>query len=172
LVDGASDPHLARDLVAVVVHVLEDGRATAEVEVLGGVTQSDDRPVEVETSRLSVYEPSGDTLFEGHISEIEVRMPEGGPPSTVLYADGDAPLGMPGPVVPLHVGREIRSGSVRRRAGGSTARCVAVVPGLRPGSRVDLVTVPDPGIGGEFEVVEVWHRWDARGLWVEFVATA
>ena len=127
--------------------------------------------VRVEATGLAIDLPSGGRAFSGKLTQIETRMDEAAVPSKVLYARGTAPERASDSAVPLHIGAELVSGSVRRSADGATARCVAATVELGYGSRVTLIT-GDPEFDGHFEVTEVWHRFDtAGGLRVEFVAT-
>jgi hypothetical protein len=152
-----------------VVHVVE-GRATAEVGVVSPLRPPMPR-VGVEATRLAIDLPSGGRAFSGKLTQIETRMDEAAAPSKVFYARGTAPERTSDSAVPLHIGAELVSGSVRRSADGATACCVAATVELRYGSRVTLIT-GDPEFDGHFEVTEVWHRFDtAGGLRVEFVAT-
>ncbi|QBR91099.1 hypothetical protein [Nocardioides euryhalodurans] len=170
LLRGGSDRRLTQGLVALSVHVVDDGRATAEVEVTGhpeGVTL---KGAKVGASTLAIRLTADEDDFIGGVTEVETRLVAGAAPTTVLRADGTARVADSATAVTLTFGAEIQSGSVRRRAGGTIARCRATAPGLRHGSRITLAT-PGRGADADLEVVEIWHRFDAaHGLWVELVA--
>ena len=168
-VNSAPAPGLTSNLTSMVVHVVE-GRATAEVGVVSPLMPPMPR-VGVEATRLSIDLPLGSTVFSGTLTQIETRMDEVAAQSKVLHARGTAPEWASDSAMPLHIGAELVSGSVRRSADGATARCVAATVELRFGSRVTLIT-GDPEFDGHFEVTEIWHRFDtAGGLRVEFVAS-
>ena len=167
--DSEPAPGLTSSLNSMVIHVVE-GRATAEVGVDSPLGPPMPR-VGVEATRLAIDLPSGGRAFSGTLTQMETRMDEAAGPSKVLYASGTAPESASESAVPLHVGAELLSGSVRRSADGVTARCVVATVELRYGSRVTLIT-GDPEFDGQFRVTEVWHRFDtASGLRVEFLAT-
>ncbi len=152
------------------VHVAGDAHANAELVLSGPHAGAPLRPVELETTTLSI-DSSGERVFSGRITELETRLPAGGEPVTVVHARGTAPEAGSTAITRLRFGAELVSGSVRRQVGGSTARCLTTERGLRLRSAID-VTTADPAFDGLFAVVELWHRFDARrGLWAEFVAT-
>ncbi len=169
VVNGAPALRLSSSLESMVVHVAE-GRATAEVRVRSPLDSPTPR-VGVEATRLAIDLPRGGRAFSGKLTHIETRMEEGAAPSKVFHARGTASDGASDSAVTLRIGAELVSGSVRRSAESATARGVATTVQLREGSRVTLIT-GDPEFDGDFEVVEIWHRFDtALGLRVEFRAT-
>lgn len=171
-IDGVASTDLRTALSAMVVHVLA-GRATAHVEVVGTLV-SDLVPglgLGLGRTVLAVH-VSGEQLFTGELIELETRTsPSGAAPLLVLRAEGIAPLEETG-VVELRIGADLESGSVQDRVDGRTARGLTPRLGLRRGSQV-ILTTADPHFDGPFEVVELWHRWDAAaGLRTEFLAHA
>lgn len=168
VVDRALAPALSSRLVAMVIHVV-GGRASAEVHLTGPSDPSVTR-VEVGTTRLAIRLPSGDKLFTGRIAEVETRMGEDASTTVVLFARGSAPTRDSDRVMPLRIGADLVSGSVRRGTEGASARGVTTVQ-LRYGSRIRLLS-DEAEFEGLFQVTELWSRFDAqRGLRVEFVAT-
>ncbi|MGZ8705740.1 MAG: hypothetical protein ACXWYB_13895, partial [Aeromicrobium sp.] len=122
-VNRAPAPGLTSSLVSMVVHVVE-GRATAEVRIVSPLKPPMPR-IGVTATTLAIDLPSGGRVFSGKLTQIETRMEEDAAPSKVLYARGTAPDGASDSAVPLRIGVELVSGSVRRSADGATARCVA-----------------------------------------------
>ena len=169
-IDGAASTPLRTALSAMVVHVLA-GRATAHFEVVGTVVDDVFTGLELGRTVLAVH-VSGEQVFTGALIELETRTSQPGtPPLLVLGAEGIAPVEETG-VVELRIGADLESCSVRHRSDGWTARGETHRLGLRSGSKVILATA-DLHFDGRFEVVELWHRWDATaGLRTEFVAHA
>ncbi len=168
-VDGAEVPEISRSVSSFVVHVTAR-RASATLEIAGPLPDADTFRVDVPATMLALMLTPQEECFNGHLTAVEARMQAGLAPSTVLTALGTAPDDSSGAATPLRFGVEIESGSVRRTRRGSTARCMSATPGLRRGSWVDLTT-HDPPFDGFFQVVELWHRFDAVGGYrVEFVA--
>lgn len=169
-IDGAASSPLRTALSAMVVHVLA-GRATAHFEVVGTVVDDVFTGLELGRTALAVH-VSGEQVFTGELIELETRTSQPGtPPLLVLGAEGIAPVEENG-VVELRIGADLESCSVRHRSDGWTARGETHRLGLRSGSKVILATA-DLHFDGRFEVVELWHRWDATaGLRTEFVAHA
>jgi hypothetical protein len=168
VVGGEPLPHLARDLVSMVVHDVA-GRATAEVE-LSGSPEDPPRGGDDLGATLAVRLWAAGDVFAGSIVEIELRHDAAGAPSTILRAAGQPPDDVRASPLSLRFGHEIQTGSVRRRADGSTAHCVVGAERLSLATPVTLVT-QTPDFDGPFEIVELWHRFDLTdGLRVEFVA--
>lgn len=169
-IDGVASTHLRTALSAMVVHVLA-GRATADVEVVGTLVSDLVPGLQLGRTVMAVH-VSGEQLFTGELIELETRTsPSGAAPLLVLRAEGIAALEETG-VVELRNGADLESGSVQHRVDGRTARGLTPRLGLRRGSTV-ILTTADPHFDGPFEVVELWHRWDATaGLRTEFLAHA
>lgn len=169
ILNGRPSPELGRDLVSLCVHAVE-GKAAAEV-VLAGHSQADlPSGTGIFEAELKIQLAADDECFSGQITAVEGRMPPGTSPQTVLFAAGASPDGSVRSIIPLHFGAELDSASVRREAGGSTARCVSSALGLRCNSRVELST-QNPTLDGRFQIVEIWYRVDSStGVKVEFIA--
>jgi hypothetical protein len=171
LVNGALAAELMRNLESLCVHVV-DGQSSAEVVLVGVLPEVLWTAGAPEGANLTIRFSPDVECFSGLLREVEARtLPDLGH-KTALFASGTSPEGSELPVMPLRFGAEADWGSLRRGAQSSTAHVVSTESSLRWHSRISLTT-PDPAFGGQFEIVELWYRFDAvRGLKVELIGNA
>ena len=168
-VNGAPSAKLTGNLETLSVHLVE-GRATAEVVLVGLVHDAPSTRADIEQTSLAIMLSVDETCFSGRLTEIEARMSDAGH-RTVLFADGTSPDGGALASIPLRFGAEVEAASVRHGTHTSTAHGVSTHLGLRWNSRISLTTL-DPAFDGLFRVVELRYRFDtSRGVRVEFIAT-
>src|SRR5262245_50238442 len=156
LVDGAVERDLARGLQSLAVHSV-DGRSDTSLRVLGRVDDLLPRGFSFGTTEIGVR-VDGEEVFGGTLDQLDLRAPEGEPPSLLLHASGTAGAARSRRTVSVLYGEDLVAVSVRRRADTTRARCVLRSTRVHCGSRIRMAT-PDPVFDGVLTVVELWHRY-------------
>ena len=173
VLDGVPHRTMTRDLHAATVHAAA-GQARGELVFVA--QQLRQTGVVLGRTSLGLRVDDHD-VFNGQVTDAVLSAGSGAgsrpaAPLLTLRASGPVATARSSRPRPLAFGREILSGSVRRRSTGLVARCVTSAVWLRCGSRV-LLSTPDPEFDGEFRVRELWARFDAaQGVRVEFVAAS